>query len=180
MRHGRATRVSVRRATLHDAALLSMIGTAAYAATYADIWENAGGLADKLATFRPDAFADCLQSANAQTWIATLDGAPAGFLTLVNGVPSPASKRDGGAEITRFYLLGPASGQGIGRALFEAALAEATTVGARYLWLDLMAHAHWAEKAYIRLGFRVTGQSEMTAAVRADRRAKLVMEREIA
>lgn len=179
MMDGKANRVSVRRATLHDADLLSMIGTAAYAATYADIWENAAGLVDKLATFRAGAFADCLQSANAHTWIAALDGAPVGFLTLVDGVPSPASKRDGGAEITRFYLLGPASGQGIGGALFEAALAEAAAGGARYLWLDLMAHAHWAEKAYARLGFRATGRTEMTAAVRADRRAKLVMERDI-
>lgn len=175
----RKARVTVRRATRRDADLLSMIGTAAYAATYADIWEDAAGLVDKLATFRADAFADCLQSANAHTWIAALDGAPVGFLTLVTGVPSPASKREGGAEITRFYLLGPASGQGIGGALFEAALAEATTAGARYLWLDLMAHADWAVKAYTRLGFRVTGRTEMTAAVRLDRRAKRVMEREV-
>ena len=176
----RDTAVQVRLATADDAGTLGIIGPAAYATAYADIWDDAAAFVDKLDSFSAACFAECLASPASRIWIAEQRGKAVGYLTLVLDSPSPITHRARGAEITRFYLLGPASGQGIGKTLFDAACTEARAHGAAYLWLDLMAHADWAREAYERLGLRVTGSTQMTQPVKADKRDKLVMERELA
>lgn len=175
----RDTPVQVRLATAADAGTLGIIGPAAYATAYADIWDDPAAFVDKLDTFSAASFAACLASPDARIWIAEQRGKAVGYLTLVLDSPSPISQRDHGAEITRFYLLGPASGQGIGKMLFDAACKEALAHGAAYLWLDLMAHADWAREAYTRLGLRVTGTTRMTLPVKPEMRGKRVMEREL-
>lgn len=171
---GNATQV--RRAHAGDAGTLGIIAPAAYAAAYSDLWDDAAAFALHLATFGEAAFAECLAAPDSRIWIAEQRGQAVGYLTLLLASDSPVSRRAGGAEIARFYLLGPASGQGIGEALFDAACQEATAHGAAYIWLDLMAHADWAREAYERLGLRVTGTTQMTKPVKADMRDKLVME----
>jgi GNAT superfamily N-acetyltransferase len=175
----RAVSVTVRPATADDARVLGIIAPAAYAAAYSDLWDDAAAFSRQLATFGEQAFADCLATSNSRIWIAEQHGQPVGYLTLLLDVASPVSQRTHGAEIARFYLLGPASGQGIGEQLLDAASDEARAHGSAYLWLDLMAHADWARDAYARMGFRVTGTTEMTKPVKAGLRDKLVMERDL-
>ncbi len=171
--------VTVRRATADDARLLGIIGPAAYAAAYSDLWDDAAAFSAQLATFGAQAFADCLATSSSRLWIAEQQDHPVGYLTLLLGVDNPLSERAHGAEIARLYLLGPAGGQGIGERLLDAAADEARAHGAAYLWLDLMAHADWARDAYARMGFRVIGTTRMTKPVKADMRDKLVMERDL-
>lgn len=175
----RETPTQVRPAVAGDARTLGIIGPAAYAAAYSDLWDDAAAFSAQLATFGEQAFAECLAASNSRLWIAEQRGQAVGYLTLLLGVDNPTSQRTHGAEIARFYLLGPASGQGIGELLLDAAADEARAHGAAYLWLDLMAHADWARDAYAGMGFRVTGTTQMEKPVKADLRDKLVMERDL-
>lgn len=108
----------IRSAQKKDAEVLGIVGPAAYASAYADIWEDAPALVDKLETFSAKSFANCLAASNSRVLIAEQQSKLIGYLTLLLDSASPLSKRVRGAEITRFYLRGPASGQGIGKALF--------------------------------------------------------------
>lgn len=175
----RETTTQVRPAEAGDARMLGILAPAAYSAAYSDLWDDAAAFSAHLATFGEQAFAECLATSNSRIWIAEQQGQAVGYLTLLLDVDNPGTQRANGAEIARFYLLGPASGQGIGEQLMDAAADAARAHGASYLWLDLMAHADWAREAYEGMGFSLTGTARMTKPVKADLRDKWVMERDL-
>ena len=56
--------------------------------------------------------------------------------------------RPGGASIPRVYIIGPAQRMGLGRLLLNAAIEQAGAMGLFRLWLDVMASATAARRAY--------------------------------
>jgi GNAT superfamily N-acetyltransferase len=81
--------------------------------------------------------------------LALHDGHPAGCVGLQD-------LGDGACEMKRMFVDPAFHGRGIGRALGEAIIADARTLGYRVMRLDTGARQHEAQALYQRLGFRVT------------------------
>lgn len=169
----------IRRAGPGDAAALGLAGVAAYAETYARLWDDPAAYLDQLATFAEPAFAAQLADECARVWLAEVRGRTVGFLTLAPGMADPVEAAAGGAEVGRLYLIAPCRGAGLGRRMVEAAAVEARAAGARYLWLDAMRSERRAWEAYRRWGFRVIGEKLFERPVRADERPMLVLRRDL-
>lgn len=162
-----------------DADALGLAGVAAYAEAYARLWDDPAAYLDQLASFGSAAFAALLADGTARVWAAEAAGRVVGFLSLWIGVADPVEGADGGAEVSRLYLLGACRGAGIGRRLLAEAERAAAAAGARYLWLDAMRSERRAWEAYRAWGFRVIGSRRFHLPVRDGERAMLVLRREL-
>jgi GNAT superfamily N-acetyltransferase len=152
-----ASDVEIRRATVADVSRLGVVGPAAYADSYAYLWDDPANFARQLDTFGPSAFAELIAREGAFIWVAESGGDIFGFLTMIAGSLDPIRRQPGGAELARVYLLRPAQRLRVGRKLLEAAVSEAAAIGASYVWLDVMASANEARRAYINWGFQELG-----------------------
>lgn len=75
-------------------------------------------------------------------------GTIVGFLSMIVGSIDPIERRPGGAEILRIYIIGPAQRTGVGRLLLDAAIHKAASEGLSHVWLDVIASATAARRAY--------------------------------
>lgn len=173
---GNDHRVAVRQATIDDAPALAVIGPAAYAESYSDLWADPVAYAAHLGTFDKTAFERLLGSEHA-AWVALVGQTIVGFLSMNTNSPDPIRRREAGAEISRIYLLKPCRGRGIGRLLFEAAEQRARTEGCEYLWLDAMMTAEAVWRTYERWGFRRIGEKLFDKPVVTDQRSMVVLSR---
>lgn len=169
----------IRRATAADVGELGYVGPAAYAAEYAYLWDDSAALARQLATFNSDAFSQLLQRPEARVWVAQVDEAIVGFLTMIIGAVDPIRSKPGGTEIPRIYLLPAAKGQAIGRKLVEYAITQAKQEGSRYVWLDVMASAEQARRAYLKWGFVELGATRFAKPVKADLAGMIVLAKQL-
>jgi ribosomal protein S18 acetylase RimI-like enzyme len=147
----------IRRASLADIDNLGVIGPAAYAVAYAFLWDDSAALARQLATFSAESFANLLERADTRLWVAEVDRSIVGFLTMVVGSMNPITDLPNGAEIPRIYLLPGAQRLGLGRQLFDSAVRKAREEKLGHVWLDVMASAEHARRAYLRWGFSELG-----------------------
>ncbi len=87
-----------------------------------------------------------------ETWIAYLDGTPAGYFEL-------EKQQDGNIELTYFGLLPRFVGRGLGGALLTAAVERAWRMGASRVWLHTCSlDSPAALPAYQARGFRLYRQ----------------------
>jgi ribosomal protein S18 acetylase RimI-like enzyme len=166
---------SIREAMPDDCAALGVVAPAAYAAAYAYLWEDPAAFVEQLRSFDADAFAQQIEDPQFSVWIAELSGAPVGFLTLKFDSDEPVAKRPGGAEIPRIYFLPQASGRGIAVSMVRQAEEKARAAGARYVWLDAMASADWAQRAYEKWGFEKIGRDRFPKNVKKSEADMVVM-----
>ena len=138
----------VRRATAEDAEVLGVIGPAAYAEAYGYLWDRPDAYSEQLRTFGARAFGSLITEPDARLWIGEAQGAAVGFLSMIVGSVDPIEGRPGGALIPRIYVIGPAQRMGLGRLLLNAAIEQAGAMGLFRLWLDVMASATAARRAY--------------------------------
>lgn len=94
-------------------------------------------------------FGDRLNPADAL--VADLDGTVVGYATLHNAIPLPAHAHV--LEINGVAVHPAATGQGVGRALVEASVGEATRRGARKVSLRVLGSNAVARRLYARCGF---------------------------
>lgn len=87
--------------------------------------------------------------------VAELDGVVAGFVRLQPATPLPASSH--ALTINGIAVDPPLQCRGVGRALVDAAVAEARRRGARRLTLRVLAHNAAARRLYEACGFEVEG-----------------------
>jgi ribosomal protein S18 acetylase RimI-like enzyme len=87
----------------------------------------------------------------ADALVAAVDGAVVGYATLHNAIPLPAHAHV--LEINGVAVHPAAAGQGVGRALVEAAVAEATRRGAQKVSLRVLGSNAVARRLYARCGF---------------------------
>jgi RimJ/RimL family protein N-acetyltransferase len=83
--------------------------------------------------------------------VADLDGVVVGYATLHNAIPLPAHADV--LEINGVAVHPAATGQGIGQALVEAAVAKAVRRGARKVSLRVLGPNTVARRLYARCGF---------------------------
>jgi ribosomal protein S18 acetylase RimI-like enzyme len=167
--------VEIRRCRASDIEALGIVGPAAYAEAYGYLWDDPSAFLRQLTTFSASAFAGLLAREETRIWVATLCGDVVGFLSMNLGVADPITNADGGAEIGRIYILGPARRLRIGSRLLTAAIEEASATGCAYVWLDVMASADWARRAYAQWGFEELDGTTFTGGVAAGLADMLVM-----
>jgi diamine N-acetyltransferase len=161
----------IRRALPSDAEKLGAIGPAAYSSAYSYLWDNSVALAKQLAA----AFAELLSGTDARVWVAQIDGSLVGFLSMIVGSSNPISREPNGAEIPRVYLLPGAQRLGLGRQLLAAAIKQAHDERLTHIWLDVMASADWARRAYLKWGFSELGSKFFDKPVKAGQNDMVVL-----
>jgi len=157
----------IRIATAEDAEVLGVIGPAAYAEAYGYLWDRPDAYSDQLRTFGPRAFESLLARPEARVWVGETGGTIVGFLSMIVGSVDPIKHRHGGAEIPRIYVIGPTQRTGLGRLLLDAAINQAASEGLSHVWLDVMASATAARRAYAKWGFREIGGRRFEKPVKA-------------
>ena len=170
----------IRAATVEDAEAIGTVGPAIYAESYGHMWDDAGSYARYLATYGVAAVTSFMARADTHVWVAESEGEIVGFLTMVVGSPDPVEGLASGAEVPRIYILRPARGRGLGKAMIDIAEGVAAREGADHLWLDAMKAAPWAWQTYLKWGFREIGSTEFAGGIGARHRQMVVMRRVIA
>jgi diamine N-acetyltransferase len=112
-------------------------------------------------------------------WIGEACGTAIGFLSMIVGSADPVERRPGGAELPRIYILRPAQRMGLGRLLLDAAIRQAAVEGLSHVWLDVMASADWARRAYVKWGFRELGGAQFRKPVKVGLSDMVVLAKEV-
>jgi GNAT superfamily N-acetyltransferase len=159
---------TIRPANLDDCTALGVVGPAAYASAYHELWDSPVELARHLRSFGETPFHTLLQQTDTYVWVAETAGEVVGFLSLVIGSTDPLHHEAEGAEIPRIFLLPQARAKGFGRRLLEAAERTAVEQNVSYLWLDAMDSADWALATYKAWGFQPIGRTTFPKAVKPE------------
>jgi diamine N-acetyltransferase len=167
--------IAVRRVVKGDVHNLGVVGPAAYAAAYGHLWDDGGEFAKHLDTFSADAFEAFLNRPDTAVWVAEVNRTIVGFLSMVVDSANPITREPNGAEIPRIYLLPGVQGIGLGRRLLDAAITEAEGRSLSHVWLDVMASANTARKAYLSWGFFELGAKRFSKPVKADMEDMVVL-----
>jgi GNAT superfamily N-acetyltransferase len=170
---------TVRRAAAEDAYVLGIIGPAAYAEAYAHLWDRPDAYVDQLQSFGPHAIGALFARPDARVWLGEINGIAVGFLSMIVGSSDPVEHRPGGAELPRIYILKSAQRMGLGRLLLDAAIKQAAIEGLSHVWLDVMAAADWARRAYAKGGFRELARTQFSKPVKAGLSDMVVLAKDI-
>lgn len=171
---------TVRPATAEDVSMLGIIGPAAYAEAYSYLWDRADAYSEHLQSFGQRAFETLLARADARVWVGEAAGTMVGFLSMIIGSLDPEEHRPNGAELPRIYILSAAQHMGLGRRLIDAAVEQAGAEGLSYVWLDVMASADRARRAYAKWGFHEIGTKQFSKTVTAGLSKMIVLAKDVA
>ena len=153
------TPVIWRKAGVHDADALALLGSATFLATFA--FDHPGQpLIEHLRTeHSPEYYANALAQPGVEIVMGeTPLGAPVGY-AMITPPSHPDLQQDGDIELKRIYLLGPWQGGGNGRQLLEQAFAIAAERGAKRMLLAVYENNEKAVAFYERAGFAAIGNS---------------------
>ena len=153
------TPVIWRKAGVHDADALALLGSATFLATFA--FDHPGQpLIEHLRTeHSPEYYANALAQPGVDIVIGeTPLGAPVGY-AMITPPSHPDLQQDGDIELKRIYLLGPWQGGGNGRQLLEQAFAIAAERGAKRMLLAVYESNEKAVAFYERAGFAAIGNT---------------------
>ena len=162
--------VTVRKATLEDAQLLSELGITTFRETFVEDFRVPYSEAD-LAAFLPAAYGvDVLRRTLADPafahFLAEADGRALGYaLAGPNGLPHEEA-RAGEGELKRVYVVREAQGLGAGRLLLDAAL---DWLGPRRVWIGVWSGNARAQRVYEKRGFVKVGEYEFPVGETRDR-----------
>ena len=149
--------VTIRRATVADAAVLAAFGARSFADTFGAFHTPAD-----LAMHLDEAFGVAQQTAELEdpatvTLFAEIDGALAGFTQVYAGAVPECVTGPAPIEIKRFYVDTPWHGQGVAQRLIDAAYALGRERRAQTVWLGVWEHNPRAIVFYRRQGFAQVG-----------------------
>ena len=153
------TPVIWRKAGVHDADALALLGSATFLATFA--FDHPGQpLIEHLRTeHSPEYYANALAQPGVDIVMGeTPLGAPVGY-AMITPPSHPDLQQDGDIELKRIYLLGPWQGGGNGRQLLEQAFAIAAERGAKRMLLAVYENNEKALAFYERAGFAAIGNT---------------------
>jgi len=159
----RATRAArLRPATADDADALSLVGSATFLETFANLHSVVDILAHCRRNHAPEVYRRWLADARSAAWLvgAQPGDAPVGYAVLAPAdVPVP-DPRDDDLEVKRIYLLQPFQGGGWGRQLMDAAVAHARRLGSRRVLLGVWTVNEEALRFYAAYGFVLAGKRQ--------------------
>ncbi len=153
--------ISIKKATQHDAALISSLAKEIWSQHYLSIisQQQIGYMLDKYQSedaVRHDILHGYMYN------IAYLDGAPCGYSAII--APQSRCVSVGTAVaptndvfLSKFYVRQTARGCGVGRAMLNEIQTFAKDCGAGRIWLSCNKHNVISLAAYQKLGFNVIG-----------------------
>jgi GNAT superfamily N-acetyltransferase len=148
----------IRHASTADAALLADLGARTFAETFA-----ASNSPADMAAYLASAFGLKVQTAelaepDSLFLIAECDGLAAGYAKLGAGVTPESVSGDHPIELVRLYVSQPWLGRGIGAALMQTCINEATQTGHHTIWLGVWEHNQRARAFYRQWDFHEVGK----------------------
>lgn len=150
--------VHIRRATAADAAALAEIGARTFFETFAADNTPEDMQLFLTSTWSPDLQRAEILDASLDTLLACdATGALAGFAQLRVASPPAGIAVRAPVELKRFYVDKAWHGQGLARALMDAAEQAARARGAREFWLGVWERNERAQAFYRKCGFRKVG-----------------------
>ena len=158
--------IALRDVTVDDAELVCDLFSTSFRATFAHLYA-AEDLALFMSEVTPDAFVREIADPEFRLQLAEVDGVAAGFAKVAPpGLPgfTPAATR----ELRQLYVLDRFMGAGVGPALMDWVIADATAWGARHLQLSVYVDNVRARRFYEKRGFRVIGPYKFMVGNHAD------------
>ncbi len=170
--------VTIRRASVDDAAVLAALGARTFHETFAADNQPAD-MADHLATTFgvPQQTAE-LTSLDYVTLLAEGEAGPVGFAQVRRVEPPACVEGSAPVELHRFYVDRRWHGQGVAAPLMAASVAAARAFGGRTVWLSVWEHNPRARAFYAKCGFRQTGTADFW--VGSDCQTDHILERALA
>ncbi len=152
--------VTIRECTEADATALAVVGAATFLEAFAGIVPGAAILAHCAKNHMPAAYTALLAQPETRAWLAEVEpgAAPVGYALLTAPDFPDGLAEAGDLELRRIYLFSRFHGDGTGRGLMEAAIAQAHAQGARKLLLGVHPENHRALAFYRRSGFAIVGK----------------------
>jgi len=152
--------LSIRRATVADAATLSSLCARTFTETFGHLYPP-----EDLDAFLRDAYAverqaTILAQPGYAVWLLEDDGVAVGHAAAGPcGLPHP-EVAPGDGELKRLYVLAPYQAAGWGGRLFAEAERWLLRDGPRTLWIGVWSENHGAQRFYARRGFERVGTYE--------------------
>jgi GNAT superfamily N-acetyltransferase len=153
-----APAVTLRRAQPGDETRLSLLGSATFLDSYAQLLPAADILAHTAKQHAPEVYARWLNEPGTFCWLCEQPpgGAPVGY-AVATRPDLPIEVNEGDLEIRRIYLLHRYQGGGLGRRLMQAVEQAAREAACRRLLLGVYSRNAAALDFYARQGFSEAG-----------------------
>ena len=160
---------TIRRATAEDAAALAELGATTFIESFGQLYVPRDLQAFLEESHTVAAYAKALANPDYALWIAIRDGRAIGYAQAGPcGLPHQDVQPSDG-ELKRLYLLKSEQNGGVGRALFDQALAWLERNGPRMLWISVWSENLGAQRFYGRHGFEFAGEYEFIVGEQRDR-----------
>lgn len=160
---------TIRRATAEDAAALAELGAATFIESFGQLYVPRDLQAFLEESHSVEAYAKVLANPDYGLWIAIRDGRAIGYAQAGPcGLPHDDAQ-PGDGELKRLYLLKSEQNGGVGRALFDQALAWLERDGPRPLWISVWSENLGAQRFYGRYGFEFAGEYAFIVGEQRDR-----------
>lgn len=155
-----------------SAVQLAELQTRTFAEAYADVHSSADIKKYCASHYSSEAAANDLSSEKTVCCVGLLNAEPSGYY-MVKHQACPISLDSQSSELKQIYVLSSAYGVGLGRALYEHALAMIRSEGNRSVWLCVSDKNHRAQVFYEKLGFEkigagpllIVGKDELSSSV---------------
>lgn len=158
--------VVYRDATAADLPAIDHVFRASFCETFAHLYRPQD-LAEFLAKFTPEAWAEELDDPRYRFRLAIEDGEVVGFLKLgPSTLPIDTSRR--AIELRQIYILKPHQGSGVAQALTDWAIATVRADEFEELYLTVYTDNHRARRFYDRYGFEAIGPYAFMVGSHAD------------
>jgi diamine N-acetyltransferase len=150
-------RLKIRRASLDDAELIAVLGTATFYEAYFEQDQPAALANYILESFSPGQVLDEMKPPGSGFFIIFLDEKAVGYAKLREDPPAPGVTSKNAVELQRFYAVERVWGKGIGEILLNYILDAARAKGFETLWLGVWEENVRGRKFYEKQGFTDTG-----------------------
>ena len=155
-----AVEISVREASIEDAAILAHIGSSSFRDAY-EPHSNADDLELHIGDyFTLAAVRNEIGQHGRRYVLAVVDGEPAGIAKFRKAPCPVPGGNDNAIELQQLYVLATMQGHGLGRHLMDYVCKAAEQHAAAGVWLSAWEFADWAIRFYERNGFAAIGKVE--------------------
>lgn len=165
--------VTIRLATLADAATVAALGAATFREAYSTKARQQDLDAYIAQQYTPACLLAALEKAEVALWLAESEHEALGFLELQRGAAPPEVGGQNPLKLNRLYLRQHVWGHGLGTQLMAYAIAAGQRHGHDVLWLSVWDQNPAAVRFYERWGFRTIGTEVFV--VGEDRSTDLLM-----
>jgi ribosomal protein S18 acetylase RimI-like enzyme len=166
---------TIRRALAGDASLLATLGERTFFDTFAR-----DNTAEDMAIYIAESFSPEIQAAELADpsitfFIAELKASAIGYAQLRGGVTPECVSGMKPIELARIYVTQDCLGRGVGEALLDTCIEEATRTGHETIWLGVWQKNARAERFYRNQNFRIVG--EQAFQLGTDKQTDWIMQR---